>query len=136
MLLANVAEQLALSVRELVGVACIAARLGAKGQHAALAVGVVPALQRGDGEAAGALQARRTKQLVAQRRQLRRQLPALQQLASQGADDLAAKQRDLLGVVFGDKGRFGHGNSFLRRAKVRTAAQDPCAKAPIGRAEI
>jgi hypothetical protein len=100
-LLADVDEELALLGGELPAVAPVAARQRPESVETAAPVGVQPALERGHRERAGDVRARRTEALLREGAERSAQLAAVQVLAGEGADDLAAEARHRLGVVLG-----------------------------------
>lgn len=96
---ADVEQKLARGLAQRAGPAAIVTGLGAQGLQTALAKGIEPSLQRGDREGARVARSGRAKVLVLEGTQLGEQLSTLQGSARQRADDLCAKEGDLLGVV-------------------------------------
>src|SRR5690606_40488852 len=105
MLLADLGQQLTLLRRQLAAATAIGARGGSQGCEAARLVGVVPALKRGDRIALGRLGLGRSEALLAELGESLGELTAVELATRVGADDLAAKQRDRLGVSLGNQRR-------------------------------
>ena len=124
MLFANVDEELTLQIGEVVRAAAVASWLGTKRVEPALSISVIPTLERRYREGLGLVGARRAKTFLAELAETFSELAVREIFARQRADDLASKERDLLGMVFGHKGGVGHGCPFcaglfwfLRREK-------------------
>ena len=99
MLLADVEQQLTLLGGELLAAASVAAWHRPKGFEPAGLVRVVPTLERGHRVGLGRLGLRRAKPLLRELGQGLGKLAAVELTAGQGPDDLAAKQRNRLGMV-------------------------------------
>ena len=105
---------------ELMSAAPVTARFGAERGEATLAIGIVPALQGGDGKAAHDVAAGRAEALLAQLDKDGAQVAVVQLAPAEDANDLASKNGNGLGVVrWGEHiavAIFGHGVSGSRRA--------------------
>ena len=116
---ADVEHERALRLGELAGASSVASRLGAQRVEAALAVGVVPALQRRDAEGASAYGARRSKGRARESAHLRAQRAAREGALRERADHAEAKEGDLFAVIAGSNlvvVVVGHGG-LLRRGR-------------------
>src|SRR5688572_1518671 len=113
MLAADVEEKRALLRAQLPTAPAIGARPRRQRRQPAMPIGVVPPLEGRHRVPAGELGAWWAERGLGQRAQLGAQRAVVELAARERADDLAAKQRDSLGVVLGREWILGrHGGPF------------------------